>query len=158
MQSNVRVSVVRFATMAMTAAAIALMAACGGDSTGPKTANLTGVYNLTTVNGASLPYTVPHTGVNVGVVQDAVITLGADSTYLVTGDGTLNGSERALFTDGGVYSVSGSQVTFTSIVVEGEQYTANVTGATSHTITATIAGALVGSSDLAFVLRFEKTP
>ena len=158
MQSNVRVSRVRFGTMAITAAAIALLAACGGDSTGPTTANLAGSYNLTSINGKGLPFTIPHTGENVGVVEDAHIVLGADSTYMVTGDGTVNGSEGALFTDGGVYSVSGSQVTFTSIVVPGEQYTANVTGATSHTLTAAIAGAFVGSADPSLTLRFEKDP
>jgi hypothetical protein len=157
MQSNVRVSRVRFGPMAIIAAAIALLAACGSDSTGPTTANLAGSYNLTSINGKGLPFTIPHTGENVGVVEDGNVVLGADSTYLMTGDGTV-GSERALFTDGGLYSVSGSRVTFTSITLQGEQYTANVTGATSHTLTAAIAGAFVGSADPSLTLRFEKAP
>jgi hypothetical protein len=157
MQSKMKISAVRFGMAAMTAAAIAMLAACGSDSTGPSTANVAGTYTLTAVNGSSLPYTVPHTGENTGIVQDATITLGADSTYLVTADGTLNGFEGALFTDEGTYSVSGSQVTFTSAAILGEQYTAHVTGATTQTLTATIAGAVVGSSDISFALTFEKT-
>jgi len=158
MQSNRKVSVVRFATIAITAAAIALVAACGSDSTGPHSASVTGTYNLTAVNGSTLPYTVPHTGDAVEIVQNGAITLSADSTYEASATGTLNGSGSTLVTDAGTYSVSGTQVTLTSIAIPGAHYTASIAGSgTSQTLTATIAGAFVGSSDLSFQLTFAKS-
>jgi hypothetical protein len=158
MQVNRKMSAVRFATTAMTAAVIALAAACGSDSTGPSHASVTGTYALTAVNGASLPYTVPNTGEDVEIVQDGTITLSADSTYAASANGTLNGSGSTLVTDAGTYSVSGTQVTFTSTAIPGAHYTANVAGSgTSESLTATIAGAFVGSSDLSFTLLFEKS-
>jgi hypothetical protein len=158
MQSKKRLSAVRLATTAMAAALVALAAACGSDSTGPSRANVTGSYALTAVNGASLPYTVPNTGEDVEIVNDGTITLSADSTYAASANGTLNGSGSTLVTDAGTYSVSGTQVTFTSTAIPGAHYTANVAGSgASQSLTATIAGAFVGSSDLSFTLLFDKS-
>jgi ABC-type oligopeptide transport system substrate-binding subunit len=157
MQSNRKVSVVRFASAVVTAAAIAMVAACGSDSTGPRNASATGTYDLTAVNGASLPYTVPNTGEDVEIVQDGTITLSADSTYAASATGTFNGSESTLVVDAGTYSVSGTQVTFTSTAIPGAHYTASIAnGGTSQSLTATIAGAFVGSSDTSFTLTFAK--
>ncbi|HEY2898141.1 MAG TPA: lipocalin family protein [Gemmatimonadaceae bacterium] len=158
MQSNRKVSFARFATITVTAAVVVLVAACGSDSTGPRTASVTGTYDLTAVNGSSLPYTVPNTGEDVEIVQNGTITLSADSTYEASATGTLNGSGSTLVTDAGTYSVSGAQVTFTSIAIPGAHYTASIAGSgTSQTLTATIAGAFVGSSDLSFLLTFAKS-
>jgi ABC-type oligopeptide transport system substrate-binding subunit len=158
MGSKMKISSVRLARTAIAAAAIALLSACGSDSTGPKTANVTGTYSLTQVNGASLPYTVPNTGNDVEVVQDGTITLSADSTYTASATGTFDGSGSTLVTDAGTYSVSGTQVTFTSTAIPGAQYTGSIAGSgTSESLTATIAGAFVGSSDLSFTLLFAKS-
>ena len=158
MQMKRKVSAARFAIMVMTSAAVALVAACGSDSTGPSHASVTGTYALSAVNGANLPYTVPNTGEDVEIVNDGTITLSADSTYAASATGTLNGSGSTLVTDAGTYSVSGTQVTFTSTAIPGAHYTANVSGSgASQTLTATIAGAFVGSSDLSFTLLFEKS-
>jgi ABC-type oligopeptide transport system substrate-binding subunit len=157
MQSKRRVSAIRFARMAVAAAAVALLAACGSDNTGPKNTNVTGTFDLTAVNGASLPYTVPNTGEDVEIVQDGTITLTADSTYAASATGTLNGSGSTLVTDAGTYSVSGTQVTFTSTAIPGAHYTGSIAGSgTSEALTATIAGAFVGSSDLSLTLTFAK--
>ena len=80
MQMKRKVSAARFAIMVMTSAAVALVAACGSDSTGPSHASVTGTYALSAVNGANLPYTVPNTGEDVEIVDDGTITLSADST------------------------------------------------------------------------------
>jgi hypothetical protein len=158
MQSRKHVSAGRFAMIVITAAAVALVAACGSDSTGPTHASLVGTYTLSAVNGASLPYTVPNTGDNVEIVQDGTITLAADSTYTASATGTENGSASTLVTDAGTYSASGTQVTFTSTAIPGAHYTASVAGSgTSQTLTATIAGAFVGSSDNSFTLLFNKS-
>lgn len=154
MHSKTHISSARFARAARAAIAIALLAACGSDgSTGPRNANVAGAYDLTTVNGASLPYTVPNTTGKV-VVEHATITLNTDSTYTVLATGTSNGSESTIAADAGHYVVTGSQVTFTSTIITSAQYTAS---ATSTALTATIPGAFIGSSDISFSLVFTKT-
>jgi hypothetical protein len=148
----------RFVRGAMLAASIALLAACGSDSTGPSNANVQGNYTLLSVNGAPLPFTVTNTGENVEIVQDATITLTSDSTYAVNATGTLNGTPGTLVADAGHYSVSGNQVTFTSTTISGANYTANyATTPTSPTLTTTIQGAFVGSTDNSFSLVFAKS-
>jgi hypothetical protein len=155
MRSMSNVSSVRFARFAFAAAVVALFAGCGSDSTGPKNANVAGTYSLTTVNGQSLPFTVTNTGEDVEIVQDATITLTSDSTYSVSANGTLNGSDATLLTDAGHYVVSGNQITFTSTIFTGGHYTASFTsGPSSRSLTATIPGAVVGSSDISFSLLF----
>jgi ABC-type oligopeptide transport system substrate-binding subunit len=144
----------RAAKVVIAAAAVAMLAACGSDSTGPRNTNVAGTYDLSTVDGSSLPYTVPNTGDNTEIVQNATITLNADSTYSAIANGTENGESSVVIADEGHYSVSGSQVTFTSTVIEGGNYTGNVSGST---LTVTIVGAFVGSSDASFSLVFTKT-
>jgi hypothetical protein len=154
MHSKTNISSARFVRAAVAAVAVALVAACGSDSsTGPRNANVAGTYDLTTVNGAALPYTVPHT-TGTEIVEQATIMLNTDSTYLVNAMGTVDGSESTIAADAGNYTVTGSQVTFTSTIISSAQYTAS---ATSSGLTATIPGAFVGSSDISFTLVFAKT-
>jgi hypothetical protein len=153
MHSKTNISSARFARAAVAAIAVALVAACGSDSsTGPRNSNVAGTYDLTTVNGATLPYTVPHT-TGTEIVEQATIMLNTDSTYLVNATGTVDGSESTIAADAGHYTVTGSQVTFTSTIISSAQYTAS---ATSSGLTATIPGAFVGSSDISFTLVFAK--
>jgi Lipocalin-like domain len=153
MHSKMTFSSARFARVAIAAVAVALLAACGSDSTGPKNVNVAGTYDLTSVNGSALPYTVPNTGGNTEIVQQATITLNTDSTYAVNATGTVNGSTSTIAADAGHYTVGGSQVTFTSTIISNAHYTAS---ATSSTLTATVPGAFVGSSDASFSLVFNK--
>jgi hypothetical protein len=118
----------RVVGLLVVASTITLMGACGGNCTGPKISNLIGTHNLTTINRSTLPYTVPHTGENVGVIRAGNLSLDADSVYLVSADGTVNGTHRAFLLDGGVYSVSATQVIFRRMVVEGEQHTSSIAG------------------------------
>ena len=152
MHTIMRIARARVATVAVAAAAVALLGACGSDSTGPRNANVAGTYTLTTVEGSNLPYTIPNTS-EPEVVQNATITLAGDSTYTATATGTVNGDPSNIITDGGHYSVNGSQVTFTSTVIEGGNYTGSVSGST---LTVSIIGAFVGSSNNSFSLVFTK--
>jgi hypothetical protein len=158
MHMKMRISSLRAVRVAIAAAAVALLGGCVSDSTGPTHGSVVGTYTLSAVDGASLPYTVPNTGDNVEIVQNGTITLSADSTYAASATGTENGSASTLVTDAGTYSASGTQVTFTSTAIPGAHYTASVAGSgTSQTLTATIAGAFVGSSDNSFTLLFNKS-
>jgi hypothetical protein len=144
----------RVAKVALAAAAIAMFGACGSDSTGPSNKNVEGTYSLTTVDGSSLPFTIPNTGDNTEIVQSATLTLTGDSTYTASASGTENGDPTNIITDAGHYSVSGSQVTFTSALIEGGNYTGTASGTT---ITVSIIGAFVGSTNGSFSLLFTKT-
>jgi hypothetical protein len=154
MHMKMRISSARAARIAIAAAAVALLGACGSDSTGPKNSNVQGTYALTTVDGSSLPFTIPNTGANTEVVENATVTLTSDSTYTAVANGTANNEPTTIITDQGHYSVSGSQVTFTSTVIQGGNYTGSVSGST---LTVTIIGAFVGSSNTSFSLAFTKT-
>jgi hypothetical protein len=152
MHTMMTIARARAARVAVAAAAIALLGACGSDSTGPTNANVAGTYTLTTVEGSSLPYTIPNTAEE-EIVQNATITLTGDSTYTASATGTVGGDPSNIITDAGHYSVSGSQVTFTSTIIEGGNYTGHVSGST---LTVSIIGAFVGSSNTSFSLVFTK--
>lgn len=153
MHMKMRISSARAARIAIAAATVALLGACGSDSTGPRNTNVAGTYALSTVDGSNLPFTVPNTGDNTEIVQSATITLSSDSTYSAVASGTENGEPTSIITDTGNYSVSGSQVTFTSTVIQGGNYTGSVSGTT---LTVTIIGAFVGSTNTSFSLVFTK--
>lgn len=147
-------TVVRCARLAMAISAVGFLAACGSDnngSTGPT--DVTGSYNLSSVNSSSLPYTVPDVD-GTEIVQAGQVVLNSDNTYTVQGTGTFNGSDSQLVSDHGTYTHSGSHVTFTSEVIEGGTYTATVT---STTLTATVPGQALDSSDTSFSLLFNKS-
>jgi hypothetical protein len=154
MHMKMRIPSARAARIAIAAAAVVLLGACGSDSTGPSNANVAGTYELSTVDGSSLPFTVPNTGDNTEIVQSATITLTSDSTYTAVASGTENGESTSIIADEGSYRVSGSQVTFTSSVIVGGNYTGTVSGST---LTVSIIGAFVGSTNDSFSLAFTKT-
>jgi hypothetical protein len=153
MHMKMRTSSARALRVAIAATAVAMLAACGSDSTGPRNTNVSGTYALTTVDGSSLPFTIPNTGDNTEIVENATITLNSDSSYTAVANGTENGESTPIITDMGHYSVSGSQVTFTSSVIQGGNYTGNVSGST---LTVSIIGAFVGSTNTSFSLAFTK--
>ena len=147
------VVVARYVRLAMAVAAVGFLAACGSDSngsTGPS--DVTGAYNLSTVNSSSLPYTVPDVDGD-EVVQSGQVVLNNDDTYTVTGSGTFNDSDSELVSDHGTYTHSGSHITFTSGVFL-TTYTATVT---STSMTVTVPGAVFQSSDTSFSLVFTKS-
>jgi len=153
MHTSMKDRTARFAITALSAGAIVLLGACGSDSTGPSHANVAGSYSLTSVDGSNLPFTVPNTQQE-EIVQSASITLNSDSSYSATASGTVSGESSNIITDAGHYSVSGNQVTFTSSLIQGGVYTGTASGSS---LTVTIAGIFVGSSNTSFSLLFTKT-
>lgn len=106
------------------ATALAL-AACGGESTGPgASANLTGTYALTTIQG----HTVPHTftdpaGSQLTIYGDSLVMNG-DGSYVLDYQGKLNAIEFDLG-DEGLYDTSTGLKFYPS---DGIAYTAQVNG------------------------------
>jgi hypothetical protein len=146
-------AVLRYAHLAIGIAAVAFLAACGSDdngSTGPS--DVTGAYNLSTVNSSNLPYTVPNVDGD-EIIQEGQVVLSNDNTYTVQGSGTFDGSDSQLVSDHGTYTHSGTHVTFTSEVFSSS-YTATVT---STTLTATVPGAIFESTDTSITLLFTKS-
>jgi hypothetical protein len=138
-------------------AALATLAACGSDTTnGTGPMDVSGSYNLATVDGSSLPYTVPETDENVIVVTGGTASLynSPNNTYALSVGGTENGRTEFV-SDAGSYSVSGSTVTFVSSSFPGASYTGV---ATSSGITATVPGQIVSSHRVSFSLVFDKAP
>jgi hypothetical protein len=146
--------VIRPVAALVLAAVVATAAACGSDSnngTGPK--DVSGTYSLTTVDGNTLPFTIPNTPEHTIVVTSATATLGSDHTYTIAGMGTEDGSDPGtVIADEGTYTVSGSTVTFTSSTFSGASYTAV---ARTGTLTVTVPGAVAGSTNTTFTLVFE---
>lgn len=151
-----RHSLTRHAAVLAFAAALATLAACGSDkkgTTGPK--DVTGTYALTTIDGQSLPYTVPNNPDNDIVIQSGTVTLNSDHSYSIGGTGTSDGgSPQQVIADAGTYSLSGSTVTFTSTAHSPLTYTGT---ATSNSLTETVPGGFAGSTNTSFTIVLDKT-
>ena len=90
--------------------------ACGGDSTQP-TISEAGSYNLTSVNGQSLPFTITGTTLGTVVIQSATVALRPNNppTFTATITGTAGGSaSTTLVNAAGTYVRSGNALTFTA--------------------------------------------
>lgn len=138
------------------AAVVATLAACGSDKKGiTNPTDVSGSYALATIDGNSLPFTVPNNPHHTVVVQSATMTLGADHSYTLAGTGTSDGGPSTqVVADAGTYAFSGSTVTFTSTAYAGLIYAGT---ATTSTITETVPGAFGGSTNTSFTLVFNKT-
>ncbi len=125
------------------ACAAVVMLGCGGsDSTGPA-ASIEGTWNLQTVNGQPLPYTVFLTtspSYRLEIVSDQLIA-NSDGTYVE--NGVIRETQGTTVTtsnqqDTGVWTQHGSQVDFTSnadasvatATVSGNQISINTEGVT----------------------------
>jgi hypothetical protein len=102
-------------------AAVAFLAltACGSDNvTDPITGSIAGVYPLKTVNGSTLPYTLPGgTASNNTTVTADVITMNDNGTWseVFSYRETVNGSTtNQSDTDGGTFFRSGANITLSS--------------------------------------------
>lgn len=94
--------------------AIVVAIACG-DATGPTPQSVSGTWNLQSVNGGSLPYTVLMTGSVTDQVTAGLLIVEPDRTfsYATTFRSTANGQSTTLTaTDSGTYSLSGDSVSF----------------------------------------------
>ena len=107
---------------------IAIMAACG-DSTGPSETNISGTYELQTINGQNLPFTLLIVGTYQLEIAAGSVTINANGTYEesttvreIDGSSTTTTTE----TSSGTWTRTNNAVTF----VDGEDQT-SLTGALS---------------------------
>lgn len=134
------------------AASIALALGCGSDSpTGPK--NVPGTYTLRTIDGSALPFTVPHTVDHDIVINSVTATINENNTYAVAGTGTEDADASTVITDAGSWTQDGAKLNFTSSQFQGAFYFAN---AKTDTITVTLPGGFVNSTNTTFALLFVK--
>ncbi len=96
-------------------AGLALLAACGGDSTGPGETNVVGSYTLQTVNGNNLPWRAIVIGNDWFEIASGSGSINADGTYSLTfnwresiAGQTDEGSESSV----GTYTRNGNAITF----------------------------------------------
>jgi hypothetical protein len=81
------------------------------------TSSVTGTYTLRTINGSSLPYTLPGGGTTKTEILDDVLNLYQGNTYAESGHSrvTVNGQVTdQTISEAGSYSVFGTSITFTS--------------------------------------------
>ena len=89
--------------------------ACGSDSvSGPSVDSLVGTWNLSTVNGAPLPFLFQSTNPQIEILSDQFVTL-ADGTFTESQDVRFTddtGVSTETFTDFGLWSLSGTAMLF----------------------------------------------
>ena len=119
--------------------ALAVAVACGSDSTTqPTIASVAGTWNLQSVNGSPLPFTLTQTGSDRLELLSGVVTANANGTYTEVAQfrTTVNGqSSTSTESDAGTFTLNGTAVSLT-----GTQ-TGNINGALSgNTLTLTEQG------------------
>jgi hypothetical protein len=136
------------------ACTIAVLAACGSDSSGPtQDADVSGQYSLVAVDGHALPDTIPNSE-HVLVVVAADVLFNDNGTYDASVTGTEDGDEvQEIAADNGTFTVSGNKVTLHSTPFF-TSYQAIV--APNGEITATVPGVFVSSSNTTIALKFAK--
>jgi hypothetical protein len=94
--------------------------ACGGDSTSP-TASIAGTWNLSSINGSPLPFTIQQVGTTkLEVVSDVAILTASNSssgsfTETTTSRLTQNGQvSTQTSANSGTYTLNGTAVVFVS--------------------------------------------
>ncbi|HKO16585.1 MAG TPA: hypothetical protein VJU87_10115 [Gemmatimonadaceae bacterium] len=123
----------RTASMAAVLMALAAIAGCRSDrSTGP-TADIAGTYQMTTMNGAALPYTIAAGSLSLQVTRD-VLVLNADGSYVDSTTFAIpNGArtqtsismERGTFRYG-----SDGSISFANATSGGSSYSGRIAGTT----------------------------
>lgn len=93
----------------------AVLIGCGSDSsTGPSSATIAGTWNLQSINGTTLPFTLAQTGANkIELTSDIIVVSGTGSftqtsTLRTTDNGQVTTQSVA---DAGTYTLNGSAVT-----------------------------------------------
>ena len=100
--------------LAIVCTAAVFLAGCDSDdTTGPTQSSVAGTWNLTTVNGSPLPFTIQTTP-KIEVVSDQLV-VSANGTFTEsTQTRTTNGTTvtNQTIPDGGTYSLNGTAATF----------------------------------------------
>jgi hypothetical protein len=131
---------------------VAMASACGKDLPTAPT-DLPGTYILRTIDGLSLPVTVPNPRNHLIVINSVTATLNTNDTYALAGTGTEDGNASTELTDAGTYSLTGAKLRFTSTTLGGATYSAT---AKTDTITVTLPGGFLDSDNASFDLLFVR--
>ena len=103
----------RMLTTAFTIATVLLAGCDSDDTTGPSQNSVSGTWNLTTVNGSALPFTLQSTP-KIEVLSDQLVVSAngtfTESTQLRFTNGTIVTTQT--IADAGTYSLSGTAATF----------------------------------------------
>lgn len=151
-RSAPRFRVARTVLALCASATIVMASACASDSpTAPK--DVPGTYVLRTVDGLTLPVSVPNPRDHLIVINSVTATLNANNTYAVAGTGTEDGNASTVVTDAGTFSQSGSTVHFTSTTLNGATYAGM---AKTDTVIVTLPGGFLDSDNTSFALMFVK--
>ena len=107
--------------------------ACGGsDSTSPTPISLAGTWNLSTVNGSALPFTLQASNPKIELLNDQIIA-SAGGTFTETFNYRVTGSTGQVTTepgtDSGTWTVNGTAVSF-RFASDGSTGTGTVSGNT----------------------------
>lgn len=120
-------------------AMVVLLMACGNDATGPTMASVAGVWHLTTVAGAPLPYLLDQEGADKLELTSDVFTTTASGTFtqLTMIKTTISGQVTTdAIPDAGSYSLNGNTIT-----INFQSDGSSVTGTISdNTLTITSTG------------------
>jgi hypothetical protein len=123
--------------------ALALAAACGGDSgTNPNSDAIEGTYSLKTVDGSPLPYKVQIGTDQVTLTKD-VLTVASNGSWTesLSYTQTVNGqTSTGTEGDGGTWTRAGSSVSFYSTVYDEASYTGTYS---NRTLTVTYGGSVM---------------
>lgn len=134
-------------------ASIAVASACGSDlPSAPK--DVPGTYVLRTIDGLSLPVSVPNPRNHLIVINSVTATLNTNNTYAVAGTGTEDGNASTVVTDAGTFTQSGPTLHFTSTTLNGATYSGT---AKTDTVIVTLPGGFLDSDNTSFALLFEKS-
>lgn len=112
--------------MKFAALALVLVAACGGDSTGPGV-TVSGTWHLQTIDGAQLPVSTTINGQPVTITAD-VLTMAQNGTY-TDQTSVVSGSVTATRTEAGTWTAAAGSVTFDD-QTDGILYAGSVSGNT----------------------------
>ena len=134
-------------------ACVAMASACSKDLPTAPT-DLPGTYILRSIDGLSLPVTVPNPRNHLIVINAVTATLNTNDTYALAGTGTEDGNASTELTDAGAYTQSGSKVRFTSTTLNGATYSGT---AKTDTVIVTLPGGFLDSDNPSFALTFEKS-
>ena len=96
------------------------LAACGHDGVGPSPtpSTIPGTYNLTTVDGAVLPFTALDLGAYQAKLVSGTLSLSSDGTYSLQLDIRIEDSgnvRTAAESDGGLWNANDNAITLASI-------------------------------------------
>ena len=124
----------RTASMVAVLTALAMIAGCRNDSqTGP-TAAVAGTYQMKTMNGASLPYSIAAGSLTLQVTRD-VLVLNADGSYVDSTTyqipGANGASQISTSIERGTYKYSSNgSITFVDATAGGSTYRGSIAGTT----------------------------